>query len=187
VSRKHRIWFPGAIYHITNRGNRRSSIFYDNFDHEAYLNFLEETRRFYPFHLHAYCLMTNHLHLQLETINHHPKHIMKMLNSRYAMYFNKRHHLVGHVFQGRYGAELIETKDYLLDVSRYIHLNPVEAGMVNLPSDYPWSSYNAYTTDLQNPHITTTKTLSYFPYPKKQHYREFVEAKGSQGDGSCGF
>src|SRR5699024_10648536 len=110
------------MYHITSRGNRRSALFYDHQDHQAYLDILDETKFYYPFYLHAYCLMTNHVHLQIETINHHTKHIMKRLNSRYAMYFNKRHRLVGHVFQGRYGAEIIETKDYLLEVSRYIHL-----------------------------------------------------------------
>ncbi|MDR4949883.1 transposase [Neobacillus cucumis] len=177
MSRKHRVWFPGAKYHITSRGNRRSSIFYDDYDREAYLQLLEEARRYFPFYLHTYCLMTNHIHLQIETIHHHPKDMMKMLNSRYAMYFNKRHHLVGHVFQGRYGAELIDSKDYLLDVSRYIHLNPVEANMVKSPSDYRWSSYAAYVSisNLVNPHITTTKILSHFPEPQKEHYRKFVE------------
>jgi putative transposase len=175
LSRKHRVWFPGAKYHITNRGNRRSSIFYDDFDYEAYLRLLEEACRYFPFHLHAYCLMTNHIHLQIETIHHHPKDMMKMLNSRYAMYFNKRHRLVGHVFQGRYGAELIDSSDYLLDASRYIHLNPVDANMVKSPEDYKWSSYTAYVTDSVNPHITTTKILSHFPEPKKENYRKFVE------------
>ncbi|MED4227920.1 transposase [Neobacillus cucumis] len=175
MSRKHRVWFPGAKYHITSRGNRRSSIFYDDFDREAYFQFLEEARCYFPFYLHTYCLMTNHIHLQIETIHHHPKDMMKMLNSRYAMYFNKRHNLVGHVFQGRYGAELIDSKDYLLDVSRYIHLNPVEANMVKSPSDYRWSSYAAYISDYVNPHITTTKILSHFREPQKEHYRKFVE------------
>jgi putative transposase len=175
LSRKPRIWFPGAKYHITNRGNRRSSIFYDDFDREAYLELLEETRRYFPFYLHAYCLMTNHIHLQLETIHHHPKDIMKMLNSRYAMYFNKRHRLVGHVFQGRYGAELIDSAEYLLEVSRYIHLNPVEARMVKSPKDYRWSSYFAYITSIENPHVITAKILSHFPEPKKENYCKFVE------------
>jgi len=175
LSRKHRVWFPGAMYHITNRGNRRSSIFYDDYDCKVYFKILEEARRSYPFHLHTYCLMTNHVHLQVETIDHHPKDMMKMLNSRYAMYFNKRHDLVGHVFQGRYGAELIGSIDYLLDVSRYIHLNPVEANMVKSPSDYRWSSYTAYISDSVNPQITTTKILSHFPEPQKENYRKFVE------------
>ena len=129
MSRKLRVWFPVAKYHITSRGNRRSAIFYDDFDREVYWQYLEEARRNFSFHLHAYCHMTNHIHLQIETIHHHPKDIMKMLNSRYAMYFNKRHRLVGHVFQGS---------------GRYIHLNPVEAKMVKSPKDFRWSSYTAY-------------------------------------------
>ncbi|WP_026572832.1 transposase [Bacillus sp. UNC438CL73TsuS30] len=178
MSRQHRIWFPGAKYHITNRGNRRSSIFYDEQDHLAYLDLLKEVRSVFPFHLHAYCLMTNHIHLLIETIHHHPKYIMKMLNSRYAMYFNKRHHLVGHLFQGRYGAELIDTAEYLLDVSRYIHLNPVGANMVKSPEHYPWSSYSAYISNSHNLEIVTTKEiLSFFPEPQKDQYRKFVEGK----------
>jgi putative transposase len=175
LSRKPRVWFPGAMYHITNRGNRKSSIFYDEYDYEAYLRILEESRRYFPFYLHTYCLMTNHIHLQLETIDHHPQDIMKMLNSRYAMYFNKRHDLVGHVFQGRYGAELINSLVYFLEVSKYIHLNPEEAKIVISPNDYRWSSYSAYLTDSENPHITTTKILSYFSEPQRENYCRFVE------------
>jgi putative transposase len=175
LSRKHRIWFPGAKYHITSRGNRRASIFYDDFDLEAYLDLLEETRIYFPFYLHSYCLMTNHIHLQIETIRHHPKDMMKMLNSSYAMYFNKRHHLVGHVFQGRYGDELIDSKEYMLEVSRYIHMNPVDANMVKTPQEYRGSSYNAYISNVDNPHVTTTKILSFFPEPQKENYRQFVE------------
>lgn len=178
MSRKPRIWFPGANYHITSRGNRHTDIFIDDFDRKRYLQLLEETRLLFPFHLHAYCLMTNHIHLQLETINHHPKEIMKMLNSRYAIYFNKRHQLDGHVFQGRYGAELIDSAKYFLEVSRYIHMNPMEAKMVISPELYPWSSYPAYFSNVFNPHITTSKVLSYFPEPQKENYRLFV-IKGS--------
>ncbi|MBM4761446.1 transposase [Bacillus sp. B15-48] len=179
MSRKQRIWYPGANYHITCRGNRRAAIFYDDFDHQAYLEILQEVRSHFPFYLHAYCLMTNHLHLQIETIDHHPKEMMKMLNSQYAMYFNKRHHLVGHVFQGRYGAEIIETADYFLEVSRYIHLNPVEANMVEKPFDYPWSSYSAYLSTDLHPLITTTKILAQFPEPHRENYRKYVEGQAS--------
>ncbi|MFJ7727892.1 transposase [Neobacillus sp. NPDC097160] len=140
-----------------------------------YIELLEETRNCYPFCLHTYCLMTKHIHLQLETLHHHPKDIIKMLNSRYAMYFNKRHHLVGHVFQGRYGAELIDTAEYLLEVSRYIHMNPVEAKMVKFPQDYRWSSYMAYISNSTNPHVTTSKILSHILEPQKENYRKFVE------------
>ncbi|WP_068675247.1 transposase [Oceanobacillus sp. Castelsardo] len=175
MARKLRVWYPGAMYHITSRGNRRAALFYDESDKQSYLKILEEARFYYPFHLHAYCLMTNHIHLQLETVDHHPQHIMKMLNSRYALYFNKRHRLVGHVFQGRYGAELFETVDYQLEVSRYIHLNPIEAEMVTKPKDYVWSSYGAYISDLKNQHVTTEKILGHFKVPRKEKYRKFVE------------
>lgn len=176
MARKRRIWYPGASYHITSRGNRRGAIFYDDRDRLTYLNLLEETRTRYPFHLHAYCLMTNHIHLQVETIDDHPQHMMKMLHSLYAIYFNKRHRLVGHVFQGRYGAQLIDTNNYAVEVSKYIHLNPVEAKMVSQPAEYRWSSYNAYVSDNENKHVTTDKILTFFPDSQKEHYRHYVES-----------
>lgn len=175
MARKPRVWFPGAVYHITNRGNRQLSIFNDDQDRQKYLEILEETRIYYPFILHTYCLMTNHLHLQLETINHHPQDIMKMLNSRYSNYFNKRHGLVGHVFQGRYRSDLIDSMDYFLKVSRYIHLNPVEANIVPDPSRYQWSSYSAYISNEGNPHVSTEKILSLLPAPSKEHYKKVIE------------
>lgn len=177
LARKPRIWYPGAMYHIFKRGNRKLPLFYETDDYHAYMYFLELTRRKFPFHLHAYCLMPNHIHLQLETINDEIHHIMHKLNFRYAIYLNKRYDFVGHVFQGRYGAKLIETRAYLLDVSRYIHLNPVEAKIVSTPEQYEWSSYQAYITGSPNPHITTDKILSQFPEPKREHYRMFVESK----------
>lgn len=175
MSRKPRSWFPGAVYHITDRGNRQMSIFTDDRDRFKYMELLEETRTYYPFTLHAYCLMTNHLHLLLETINHHPQDIMKMLNSRYGIYFNKRHELVGHLFQGRYKSELIDTDGYFLNASRYIHLNPIEAKIVQDPAKYKWSSYSAYVSDYQNPHITTARILSYFPTAPKETYKRIIE------------
>ncbi|KAB7706641.1 transposase [Bacillus aerolatus] len=176
MARKLRVWVPGAAYHITCRGNRRAALFYDDADRRKYLQLLEETRFYFPFHLHAYCLMTNHIHLQVETIDHSTKDIMKMLNSRYAIYFNKRHELVGHVFQGRYGCQQINSIYYFLKVSKYIHLNPLEADIVIQAQDYPWSSYGAFIFDQFNPHVNLDKTLSYFPNPEKKAYRQFVES-----------
>ena len=163
------------MYHIITRGNRKAVLFYDDRDRIKYLNLLEETRELYPFYLHSYCLMPNHSHLQLETIHHHPQKIMSMLNTRYAIYFNLRHDFVGHVFQGRYKAKLIDSLQYFLDVSRYIHLNPVEANIVTIPQDYLWSSYNAYISETPNPHVTTERILTYFPEPQKENYKQFME------------
>ncbi|WLR50671.1 transposase [Bacillus tianshenii] len=184
MARQPRVWFPGAIYHITARGNRRASLFYDDEDRLRYLELLEEARFEFPFILHAYCLMTNHIHLLLETTKTPPGPIMKKWHSLYAIEFNRRHHLVGHVFQGRYAAEIIATSDYLLEVSRYIHRNPLEANMVSKPENYRWSSYRSYISNQDNHHISTSKILSYFSEPEKEHYRRFVEEKTrSDADG----
>lgn len=175
MGRKRRVWFPNAMYHITNRGNRKMAIFYDECDYLKYLELLEETRKRYPFILHSYCLMTNHIHLQLQTQQYSISITMKYLNTLYAKYFNQRHDLVGHLFQGRYGAELINSTAYERDVSKYIHLNPVEAYMVKKAEDYRWSSYRAYIYHEYNPHVDTKKLLSYFPEPSSYHYQKFTE------------
>lgn len=173
--RKPRIWFPGAIYHITSRGNRRSDIFFDVRDRFVYLSILQETAHEFPFSLHAYCLMTNHIHLVIETKEHHIKDIMKKLHSLYAIYFNRRHKLSGHVFQGRYDARLVRNAPYFLEVSKYIHLNPYVASMVTHPADeYRWSSYHDYIHS-SSPFIETEKILSYFPNNSPKFYQSFVE------------
>lgn len=175
MSRKLRVWYPGATYHITARGNRRTALFEGKEDYLTYLAILEDVRRMYPFILHSYCLMTNHIHLQIQTTNWHIKDIIKELHSRYAVYFNREHNYVGHLFQGRYGAKLIDTDAYFLEASKYIHLNPLEAKMVFKAENYPWSSYRAFITSSENPHVTTTRILSYFSEPKQKHYQAFVE------------
>jgi REP element-mobilizing transposase RayT len=164
------------MYHIVARGNRRAAIFHDHADFQMYLDILEDVRSMMPFILHSYCLMTNHLHLQLETLHYHIQYIMKEMHSRYAVYLNQRLKTDGHVFQGRYGAKLIETDAYFLEVSRYIHRNPLEAKMVKNPEDYRWSSYSSYVNLLQlNPHVNHSKTLSYFREPVEEQYKLFVE------------
>lgn len=177
MSRKRRIWYPGATYHITARGNRRINIFENNDDYLVYLEILEDVRSMYPFVLHSYCLMTNHLHLQIETISHHIKDIMKDLHSRYAVYLNRRLRIDGHVFQGRYGAEIIETHAYFLEVSRYIHRNPLEAKMVRDLKEYPWSSYSSFIHLINNPHVNPAKIYSFFKKPVHKSYQLFVEKR----------
>lgn len=176
MSHRFKIWYPGAKYHITSRGVRKSTLFYDDKDYKKYLNLLLEAKERYPFILHTYCLMTNHVHLQIETIQHPPGAIMKHLNMKYAKYFNKRYDFYGHVFQSRYGAELIDTADYELDVSKYIHLNPLKAGMVYQLEDYPWSSYLTYVKNKEDPLITTSQILSYFIKPQRLNYEKYLKA-----------
>ncbi|WP_442596860.1 transposase [Neobacillus sp. D3-1R] len=174
MARRHRIWFPGASYHITARGNRKFFIFYDDKDHQQYLSILKETQEQLPYYLHSYCLMSNHIHLLLETQNIPITEIMKTIQTHYAVYFNKRYDLVGHVFQGRFKSDLIKDASHFLNTSRYIHTNPLEAEITSEIQDYPWSSYPAYFTSTPNPLVTTEKTLSFFQAPQKENYLKFL-------------
>lgn len=174
MARKNRIWFPGAKFHITSRGVRKKALFHDQKDYEYYLRLLAETMLRYPFTLHSYCLMTNHIHLQLETISTPPGNIMRHLHSKYAKYFNNRNDFIGHVFEKRYDAEWIDNPGYEIDVSKYIHLNPLKAQMVDQLEDYPWSSYRAYVLEEENPLLTKKQILSYFSQPQHSQYREFL-------------
>ncbi|MEQ6388011.1 transposase [Bacillaceae bacterium S4-13-58] len=105
MARKKRIWYPNAKYHITSRGIRRTTLFYDDEDRLEYLRLLEETKLLFPFILHTYCLMANHIHLQMETLNFPTGHIMKHLHTKYAKHFNQKYHFSGHVFESRYGSK----------------------------------------------------------------------------------
>ncbi|MFZ3589037.1 REP-associated tyrosine transposase [Bacillus sp. DJP31] len=173
MSRRPRLWYPGAIYHITSRGNRKSVIFNDQSDYQKYLTCVAETRNEIPFHLHGYCLMPNHLHLLLETESIHIQRIMWSFQTSYANYFNKKYNLEGHVFQGRYGSKMIDSQKYFVDANRYIHLNPVKAELVENPSEYEWGSYQYYVNGNPPPYLNTTKTISLFP--SLSSYQIFVE------------
>jgi putative transposase len=173
--RKNRVWFEGAKYHITSRGMRKLPLFYDDYDRLKYLSLLIETKERYPFHLQAFCLMTNHIHLQIESIETTPSLILKHSHTKYAKYFNKRYGFSGHVFESRYGSELITSIDYELEVNRYIHLNPVKANLVKNPENYRWSSYRTYFFQKENPLLSTHQILSYFPNPPTKNYLEYMK------------
>ncbi len=143
MTRPLRLEFPGALYHITSRGDRQKAIYFDDQDREAWLSILALVCRRFNFVVHAYCQMTNHYHVLLETVEGNLAQGMRQLNSIYSQDFNRRHHLVGHVFQGRYKAILVQKECYLLELARYIVLNPVRAGIVNRAEDWPWSSHTA--------------------------------------------
>ena len=142
---KKRVWEKGASYHITTRGNRRNDIFRDEEDFQVYLTILENNLIYYSnlnYRLIAYCLMDNHVHLMIQ-IDKEPLTIfMSRLNSMYTKYLNKKYNYIGHLFQDTYFAEVIEDDSQILETSRYIHLNPVKARMVEFPIDYKWSSYS---------------------------------------------
>lgn len=177
MAKKKRIWYPGAVYHIMNRGNNRSDIFKDDEDFLVYLTILKQTMEKYTFILYSYCLMTNHLHMQIETKDVEIWNIMRYINLAYTKYFNNKYNLVGHLFQGRYRAEIIDSDSYNLQTSRYIHLNPVKASMVERPIDYKWSSYGVYMGQAKSDIVNEQKILSYFKDNSRELYREYVESK----------
>lgn len=177
MPRKGRIWFPGAKYHLISRGNRKQSLFYDREDYIKYLSIVLEIKYLSPFKLQTYCLMTNHIHLQIQSEQVANSEIIQRINSQYAQYFNKKYDLVGHVFEGRYKAELILYPDYEIEVNRYIHMNPVRANIVKNVEDYPWSSYHAYAYNKNDPLVDRediNKILSYFPNPQQKSYKQFL-------------
>ncbi len=161
-----------------NRGNRRGDIFREEEDYEAYLRILTIAKSRYPFFLMGYCLMTNHVHLLIETIEDEHWRIIQYAHSNYSIYFNKKYGLVGHLFQGRYTDEIVEDDAYRLEVSRYIHLNPVRANMVITPARYPWSSYGEYIGEASQGNIVVDKDriLKYFNGDKAALYKQYVEA-----------
>ncbi|MFC7063137.1 REP-associated tyrosine transposase [Halobacillus seohaensis] len=184
MSRNPRTWYPGAIYHVTARGNRKADIFYDDADFEEYLACILLCQTEVTFHLHAYCLMDNHVHLLIETIHQPLSQIIQFVHTRYAIYFNKRHKVTGHLFQGRYHAALINSNSYLLEASKYIHLNPLHAQMVSKAVAYPWSSYSTYLCpDKEQPVLTKDLILGLFTEPSHKKYQNYVDGKEGVNDG----
>ena len=144
MARPLRIEFPGAMYHVIVRGNERKAVFRDDADREFYLGRVAHYREKFGFRLLAYCLMSNHVHLAIETGHQPLSRIMAGLQSSYTQRFNRRHGRVGHLFQGRYKAFLVEKDRYALALLRYLHENPVKARIVARPEEYVWSSDRAY-------------------------------------------
>ena len=136
-----RVQVAGGTYHVTSRGNRRQSIYIDDDDRQWFLAKQGRVVAWCGWRLHAYCLMTNHFHLLIETPKPNLSRGMQRLKCEYAAYFNERHSLDGHLFQQRFGSRLIETEEHYLEVLRYIAMNPVRAELCNHPSKWPWSSF----------------------------------------------
>jgi len=143
MSRPLRIELAGGLYHVTSRGDRREAIYRDAQDRVDWLAVLGEVCSRFNWRCHAYCEMTNHYHVVVETPDANLSNGMRQLNGVYTQVMNRRHGLVGHLFQGRFKAILVEREAYLLELARYVVLNPVRAGMVPGAGDWPWSSYRA--------------------------------------------
>ena len=141
MTRPLRIEFSGALYHVTSRGNAREDIYLQDGDRLLFLEILGAVCNRYNWTVHAYCLMSNHYHLLIETPDSNLSQGMRQLNGVYTQQFNRSHKRVGHIFQGRYKAILVQKETYLLELARYIVLNPVRARMVHTAKEWPWSSY----------------------------------------------
>jgi REP element-mobilizing transposase RayT len=144
MARPLRIDFPGALHHVMSRGNDRQAIVRDDADRQRRVDWIRRTVESYGWRLHAFAVMSNHDHLFVETPEANLGPGMQFLNGSYTSYFNRRHRRVGHLFQGRFRSHLVDEEGYFLEVSRYIHLNPIRAGLVERPEDWFWSSYRGY-------------------------------------------
>lgn len=151
MARPLRLEFPGALYHVTARGNARADIFLGDADHAAFLGVLADTCARQRWRCHAYCLMTNHYHLVVETEDANLSQGMRQINGVHTQEFNRRHRRVGHLFQGRYKAILVDKEGYLKELARHVVLNPVRAGLVRRPEDWRWSSYRAMAGEVAPP------------------------------------
>lgn len=143
MSRPIRIEFPNALYHVTARGDRREDIFEDDIDRQAFLHILAQVVGQFNWLCYAWCLMDNHYHLLIQTPDANLSKGMRQLNGVFTQTSNRRRHRVGHLFQGRFKAILVDSDAYLLELARYVVLNPVRAGMVRKPHKWAWSSYRA--------------------------------------------
>jgi putative transposase len=159
MARQLRIEYEGAFYHVTSRGNQRTQIFWDNKDRTEFKRILERTKGRYGYVVHGYVLMDNHYHLLIETPYGNLRQIMQNINTSYTVFVNRRYKRAGHLFQGRYKAFIIDKESYLLALGRYIHLNPVRAGIVKKPEHYQWSSYRDYISVPRKEKITDTDDM----------------------------
>jgi putative transposase len=178
MARPLRLEYPGALYHVTSRGNAQADIYVDEADRRIFLRILGTAVTRQRWLLHAFCLMGNHYHLLLETPQPNLSRGMHQVNGVYSQCFNRRHHRVGHLLQGRFTAIVIERESYLLELARYVPLNPVRAGMVASPEKWPWSSYRAMAgLEPAPPWLTTAAVLERFgcaPDRAGMRFQEFV-------------
>lgn len=185
MSRPLRIEYPGAVYHITSRGNALENIYCDDQDRDNFLSVLGSVVKKYNWLCHTYCLMDNHYHLMIETLDANLSLGMRQLNGVYTQRYNRRHGKPGHLFQGRFKAILVDKETYLLELCRYVVLNPVRAGILESPDEWKWSSYLSTTGARQCPdYLTTDWLLGIFGSKKKtaqNQYKQFV-AEGIKKD-----
>jgi len=173
MARPYRLQGENCLYHITSRGDDRKKIFISDHDFNKFLEYLLIAKDKYKFHLFAYCLMSNHYHLFIETLEPNLSKIMQYINTSYTVYYNTKRKKTGHLFHGRFKSIMVDGDSYFLELTRYIHLNPVRAKMVELPQDYKWSSFKGYIKPKSDKYIDYEKIDRYITI-KPAAYRGFV-------------
>jgi putative transposase len=175
MARKPRIHYPGAVYHVILRGNGRQDIFFEDQDRYRFYLLLQEGVERYRHQVHAFCLMTNHVHLVVQVADIPLSRIMQNISFRYTRWINWRHERSGHLFQGRYKAVLVDGVTYLLELLRYVHLNPVRARMAASPDDYPWTGHRAYCGLETLPWLSTDRALVMFSKKRANAIRMYAD------------
>lgn len=184
MARKPRIHVDGALYHVMLRGNGGQTIFLSDDDRDAFEALVAEGVSRFGHRIHAYCWMGNHVHLAIQVADTPLSKIMQNLAFRYTRFINRREERIGHLFQGRFKALLVDADSYLLELVRYIHLNPVRAKLVADPADYRWSGHLAYLGQVHKPWLTTDWTLSQIASSSdaaRRAYGAFVQAGLNEG------
>lgn len=164
-----------CTYHIIERGNGRKEIFLEDKDRFRFLDTLQKTKKKYNYKIYAYCLMGNHVHLIADSNGSDISQIMKSINISYAIYFNRKYKRSGHLFQDRFKSEVVDDYRYLVELSRYIHLNPVRAKIVKNPADYKWSSYAVYVGNKEDKLLDPSLILGYFSGNSDRAMRDYQE------------
>lgn len=175
MARKPRIHFPGAVYHVILRGNAGQSVFFDDADRCRFYLLMQEGIEKFGYRVHAFCCMTNHIHIALQVGDVPLSRIMQNLALRYTTWINRKKRRTGHLFQGRYKAILLDADSYLLELVRYIHLNPVRAGVVLLPENYSWSGHRAYQGYEEIPWLTSDWILSLFSADSSKARKGYIQ------------
>jgi len=178
MARKSRIEYEGAFYHVITRGNQRRKVFRDDNDYQKYISLLAYYKERYKYSLYAYALMSNHVHLLIETHRIPLSKIFQGINQSYTMYFNRKYKTVGHLFQGRYKAILCDRDAYLISLVKYIHLNPVRAKTAKAAGEYQWSSHGSYEKQKGNEIVDTDRVLRMYSEDKTQArklYRAYID------------
>jgi len=174
MPRKPRLHTPGGLYHVILRGNNRQNILNDDVDRLELERFVATGLDRYGCRLHAYCWMSNHIHMAVQVGTIPLGSLMRWIASQFARSWNKRRHCTGHVFERRHRAILVNADQYALQLVRYIHLNPVQAGMVDHAEEYAWSSHACYLGLTENPWLTTDWVISQFSNYKETAQRRFA-------------